>query len=52
MKEQIQLTITITLQAHEILKRLHMIGLYGVTVEEVAQRLLCEQLRAFVQVRR
>lgn len=45
------IAIDLSPQAIETLKFLRRTGLYGATIEEVAERLLCEQIRQFVQIR-
>jgi hypothetical protein len=41
----VRITITTTRGVHDHLKRLLPMGLYGSSVAEVAERLLCEALR-------
>lgn len=48
----IRITITTTAGVHEHLKRLLPMGLYGNSVAEVAERLLCESLRQDTRTRR
>lgn len=42
--QSVRITITTTKGVHDHLKRLLPIGLYGNSVAEVAERLLCESL--------
>jgi hypothetical protein len=44
-----KISIVISIQADEILRQLVFAGLYGMTREEVAERLLMERIREFVQ---
>ncbi len=47
-----RITITTTLRVQEYLERLIPMGLYGNSVAEVAERLLCESLRADMKKRK
>lgn len=48
----VRITITTTQAVHGYLDRLIPLGLYGNSVSEVAERLLCEALRADLRKRK
>ncbi len=43
--ETIEVCIELHPKAHELVQQLHATGLWGTTIEETAERLLCERLR-------
>jgi hypothetical protein len=46
------ITVEVSIIAHDCLTRLLRTGLYGATIEEVAQRIIEERLRGMVEMKR
>ena len=46
------MTIELSPQAHGMIEHLFRTGLFGLSPEDVVERLLCEQLRKYADVKR
>ena len=42
------IAIDLPIQAIEALKAMHRMGIYGATIEEVAERIICRQLESMI----
>jgi len=47
-----EITIEVSIIAHDLLKVLLATGLYGATIQQVAERIIEERLRGMVEMKR